>query len=161
MILPLFTDEHEESSPLRQPAQPVVVFDGTLTELARDMADTMYAHRGIGLAANQVGQLCRVLVIDLGRGSRRDPQVFVNPRLRKVRGQQGVEEGCLSVPGIRLTPPRYGWVDVEAQDVQGRPFRVRADGLMAACLQHEMDHLDGILITDRQALGLAPAPGPA
>lgn len=158
MILPLITDDHDESSPLRQVAQPVVVFDASIARLADDMAETMYAHRGIGLAANQVGQLLRMVVIDLGRSSRRSPQVFINPRLRKAKGQQRIEEGCLSVPGVRTTPLRYSRVDVEAQDVTGRPFRLRADGLLAVCLQHEIDHLDGILMTSRQTLGLAPLP---
>jgi peptide deformylase len=155
MILPILTDDHTDS-PLRQRAQEVVAFDDTLRALIANLADTLYASRnGIGLAANQVGVLQRVLVIDLAPdASRRGLQVFINPVIRKATGRRQQVEGCLSLPGKQTQPWRAAKIEVAAVDPHGRPFKLRTEGLMAACLQHEMDHLDGILMTVREQLPL-------
>lgn len=152
MILPILTDFNVPGTLLRQKAEPVTVFDQPTRQLVQDLIDTLYdSPTGIGLAANQVGALSRVMVIDLDRkaGKGRNLRVFINPVLRKGSGHRIMEEGCLSLPGQMTKPQRYGRIEVEAHDVEGRPFRLRADGLMATCIQHEMDHLDGIIMTVR------------
>lgn len=128
---------------LHQVAQPVTVFDDRLRQLAADMAETMYAAPGIGLAATQVNVHERVIVIDLSETKDR-LQVFVNPKIVGSSGERKVyEEGCLSVPGIYDEVERPDRIRVEAFDVHGKPFSVDADGLLSVCLQHEIDHLDG------------------
>lgn len=158
MIRPILTNENDPQSPLRRPALAVTAFDDALKTLVDDLADTLYASRnGIGLAANQIGELQRVLVVDLTPDpiQRRGLQVFVNPVLRKAKGRRQQVEGCLSLPGRQTKPWRAAQIEVAAFDVQGRPFKLRTEGLMAACLQHEMDHLDGILMTVREQLPAA------
>ncbi len=128
---------------LRKIAKPVARFDDRLRTLVADMAQTMYEAQGVGLAATQVDVHERVIVIDTS-DARDDLRVFVNPRvvsasmLRKLS-----EEGCLSVPGIYDEVERPEAVTVEAEDEHGRSFRIEAEGLLAVCLQHEMDHLNG------------------
>jgi len=118
--------------------------------LVTDMIETMHSAPGVGLAANQVGVLERVAVVDLSVG--KDPSalvVLINPRVLSSDGQQLDEEGCLSIPGITELVPRPLQTEVEALNLEGRPFRIRGEGLMARALLHEIDHLDGILFLER------------
>lgn len=128
---------------LQRVARPVTAFDDRLRTLVRDMAETMYAAPGIGLAATQVDVHERVIVIDLSETKDR-LQVFVNPKIVDSSAERKVyEEGCLSVPGIYDEVERPDRIRVEAFDADGQPFTLEADGLLAVCLQHEIDHLDG------------------
>jgi len=123
--------------------------DDKLRQLAKDMAETMYANEGIGLAAPQVGECCRLVVIDItGPEKRENLQFLVNPRVIAVEGSVVSEEGCLSVSNYRSEVTRAERVTVEALDLDGNPVRIEADGLLAVCLQHEIDHLDGVLFID-------------
>jgi len=121
----------------------VACVDDTIRELVRDMAETMYEAPGIGLAATQIDVHLRVIVIDLSE-KRDSLQVFINPEIVSAGGELTVhEEGCLSVPGIFDNVERPGAITVQALDVQGQQFSLQADGLLAVCLQHEIDHLNG------------------
>jgi len=129
---------------LLRPTLPVERFDDELRELLRDMADTMYAASGVGLAANQVGVPLRLFVADLSAGeSRESLKVFVNPVITERRGSQVGEEGCLSFPDVMLEVERAQGVTVEALDADGKPFSFEAEGLLARAVQHECEHLDG------------------
>ena len=132
---------------LRTVAQPVTVFDAALRQLAADMFETMYAAPGIGLAASQVDVHRRLLVADVSE-DKDDPRVLVNPRILEREGAQVYQEGCLSVPGIFADVERAGRIVVQAQDLDGVAFTLETDGLLAVCIQHEMDHLDGKLFVD-------------
>ncbi len=133
---------------LRVKARPVTNFDGQLESFAQDMLATMYHAGGIGLAAVQVNRPQRVIVVDLSE-TREEPRIFVNPELHPVGEEYcDTEEGCLSVPDMRATVRRHARVWVQAQDVQGRSFRTEAEGMLAVCLQHELDHLEGKLFID-------------
>lgn len=127
---------------LHKVAAPVAAVDDEIRDLVRDMAETMYAAPGVGLAATQVDVHKQVIVIDISATHDR-LQVFVNPQIVESRGTSGLEEGCLSVPGIYDKVQRAEWVRVRALDAEGKPFEVEADGLLAVCIQHEMDHLQG------------------
>lgn len=150
---------------LREVSTPVEKFDSELEKLTKDMIETMYDANGIGLAAPQVGVLKRVLVIDTrskdekGRRYQYDemteleaavqqPLVLINPVIVKGEGKTTFDEGCLSVPGYYETVERYLYVEVKAFDVNGKEFIVKSDGLLAICMQHEMDHLEGTLFID-------------
>jgi peptide deformylase len=132
---------------LRTQARPVETFDEALAELVEDLFETMYAEKGIGLAATQVDEHQRVLVMDTSDG-RDSPRAFVNPEILARDGIQVYEEGCLSVPGIYAKVERAEQIRVRAQHPDGSEFEVELDGLEAVCLQHEMDHLDGKLFVD-------------
>lgn len=132
---------------LRTKALPVSTFDAQLKQLAADMLETMYAAPGIGLAATQVNVHRRLLVTDVSE-EHNDPRVLVNPEILHAEGHQTYQEGCLSVPGIFADVERAGLVRVRAQDLDGRWFEFEADGLLAVCIQHEMDHLVGKLFVD-------------
>jgi peptide deformylase len=132
---------------LRTVAKTVDSFDDELQELVRDMHATMYAARGIGLAATQVNVHRRLLVLDVSE-SQDDPRVYVNPEILTSEGSETCEEGCLSVPGIYAEVSRAERIRIRAQDAQGRFFEEDLDGLHAICLQHEMDHLEGKLFVD-------------
>ena len=132
---------------LRQRAEPVIEFNEELRTLVADMAETMYAAPGIGLAAFQVNVPLRVVVMDLSE-ERDNLRVFVNPEIEAVEGTQEYEEGCLSVPGIFATVERVERVRIRALDVDGKPFEEDADGLLSVCIQHEVDHLDGKVFVD-------------
>ena len=123
-------------------AKPVTVVDDALRRLVDDMAETMYAAPGIGLAAVQVNVHKRVIVIDVSE-DKTALRVLINPVIVAREGEQTYEEGCLSVPGIYEKVDRAGSVTVDALDRDGKPFRLQADGLLAVCIQHEIDHLDG------------------
>jgi peptide deformylase len=129
---------------LLRPTSPVEVVDDDIRTLVEDMRDTMYAAPGIGLAANQIGVGLRVFIVDLTAGDEDgNLHVFVNPEVREAEGTEVGEEGCLSFPDVLLDVPRAPRVTVEALDLDGKPFEVTADGLMARAMLHEIEHLDG------------------
>ena len=127
---------------LHKVAAPVTVFDAALKRLVADMAETMYAAPGIGLAATQVDVHKQLIVIDVSE--RHDSLVvLINPEILEASGVSDIEEGCLSLPGIYDTVERAERVKVRAYDQNGNPFTLEAQGLLAVCIQHEMDHLKG------------------
>lgn len=133
---------------LRKPAAEIQEIDEDLRILIDDMFETMYAAEGIGLAGPQVGISRRVLVVDVNEPDR-ERLALVNPRLIETADETAKEEeGCLSIPGLSGAVDRPVRVVVEALDANGEPLRVEADGLLARCLQHEIDHLDGVLFID-------------
>jgi len=132
---------------LRTKAQPVTEFTETLSKLIDDMFETMYAAPGIGLAATQVDFHRRLIVIDVSK-DRNEPLVFINPEILSREGVGVMEEGCLSVPGIFDDIQRAAKVRVRAQDRTGQVFERDLDDVLAVCLQHEMDHLEGKLFVD-------------
>ena len=130
-------------SRLHTVAKPVAVVDDAIRRLVADMAETMYAAPGIGLAATQVDVHLRIIVIDVSE-ARDDLKIFINPEILATSVETKVyEEGCLSVPGIYDEVERPDQVTVKALDLQGKPFTTEADGVLAVCLQHEIDHLNG------------------
>ena len=133
---------------LRKIAAPVEKITPDLERIIQDMFETMYLEEGIGLAATQVNIHKRIIVIDTSE-NHDQPIVLINPELIEKRGETGIEEGCLSVPECRAFVPRAEWVKVRAQDRHGEYFEIETDGLLAICLQHEVDHLDGKLFIDR------------
>jgi len=132
---------------LRKVAAPVAAVTPEIQRLIRDMAETMYAAPGIGLAATQVDVHKRIVVIDISE-ARDDLRVFVNPEILASDGEAECEEGCLSVPGYYERVRRAARVKVRAQDAQGRPFELEADGMLAVCIQHETEHLEGKIFVD-------------
>ncbi|HVO44773.1 MAG TPA: peptide deformylase [Steroidobacteraceae bacterium] len=132
---------------LRTRAQPVTRFDAELGRLVDDMFETMYAAPGIGLAATQVDVHQRVLVIDLSE-EKNQPRVFVNPQILSREGEEQTEEGCLSVPGIFDDVQRAAKIRVRSQDRTGAVIEEDYEGVLAVCIQHEMDHLEGKLFVD-------------
>jgi peptide deformylase len=132
---------------LRTKAQPVVVFDAALQTLIDAMFETMYAAPGIGLAATQVNVHKQLLILDVSEEKNR-PLVLINPKIAAVEGSQVYQEGCLSVPGIYADVERGDRITVEALDRHGQPVAFEAEGLLAVCIQHEMDHLIGKLFVD-------------
>lgn len=140
---------------LKQRAAEVTRFDESLRELAADMHETMHAHKGVGLAGNQIGVLQRILVVDVppeDEAGERVVLTVVNPKLVGKSGSQTDEEGCLSIPGVWQDVTRAQRVTIEAQNEEGAPIRIEAEGYLARALQHELDHLDGILFVDRLSL---------
>jgi len=135
---------------LRKRAEPVASVGPEVRDLISDLFDTMYRERGIGLAAPQVGISLRIFVVDVeGDEGERVKLALVNPRLARSSGSVVGEEGCLSIPGIHADVRRHAEVTFEAQDESGAPITVHAAGLLARALQHELDHLDGVLFIDR------------
>jgi len=135
---------------LRQLSKPIERVDTDLQRLADDMLDTMYDAPGIGLAAVQIGVPRRMLVIDVSReGEEKQPQVFINPEIVKSSDERSVyEEGCLSIPDYYAEVERPATVSVRYLDRNGKEQTVEVDGLLATCLQHEIDHLNGVLFID-------------
>jgi peptide deformylase len=133
---------------LRQPALPVTVFDAVLSKLVDDMFDTMYADDGVGLAANQVGELQRVITIDVSH-QQKQRVCLINPEIIETRGSVCMGEGCLSFPGLYVPVERAAEVTIRAQDVQGEFQQIQADGLLARCILHEIDHINGVVFVDR------------
>jgi peptide deformylase len=127
---------------LKKVATPVAAVTADIRRLVRDLAETMYAAPGVGLAATQVNVHKRVLVIDIS-DHKDDLRVFINPELLAAEGEAECEEGCLSVPGYYDKVTRAARVRVRAQDEHGETFELDAEGLIAVCIQHEMDHLEG------------------
>ncbi|PMH45382.1 peptide deformylase [Vibrio sp. 10N.286.49.B3] len=132
---------------LRTVAKPVESITPELHTVIDNMIETMYDEEGIGLAATQVDFHQRVVVIDVS-DERDQPMVLINPEILEKRGEDGIEEGCLSVPGARALVSRAAEVTVKAQDRDGKAFTFDADDLLAICVQHELDHLDGKLFVD-------------
>jgi peptide deformylase len=138
-LLPIL---HYPDERLHRVAAPVEEINDRIRELVRDMAQTMYAAPGIGLAATQVDVHLQVIVIDVSE-THDQLHVFINPQIVELRGTAECEEGCLSVPGVYEKVTRAQWVRVRAMDAQGTPFELEADGLLGVCIQHELDHLNG------------------
>jgi peptide deformylase len=145
--MPLLPILHFPDHRLRTRAAPVNTVDDTIHTLVDNMFETMYEAPGIGLAATQVDVHKRVIVIDVSE-EKNQPLVFINPELIEKHGSEEMDEGCLSVPGIYETVQRADRVKVRALDRNGEFFELEADGLLAVCIQHEMDHLEGKLFVD-------------
>jgi peptide deformylase len=150
---------------LREVSKPVEKFGADLKTLSEDMLETMYEARGIGLAAPQIGELVRMIVIDTrptdDEGSRykydemsdleksvKQPLILINPEIVTGEGKTTFDEGCLSIPGYYETVQRFNYIEMKAFDVNGNEFIVKTDGLLAICMQHELDHLEGTLFVD-------------
>ena len=132
---------------LRTLAKPVAQVDDALRQLVDDMLETMYAAPGIGLAATQVNVHQQLLVLDVSE-DHNQPMVFINPEILRAEGHQVYQEGCLSVPGIFADVKRAERIAVKALDRDGKAFELEAEGLLAVCIQHEMDHLAGKVFVD-------------
>jgi len=145
---------HYPDKRLRSPGQPVTDFGPALQKLIEDMAETMYAAPGVGLAATQIGEPVRLFIVDTATGDDEpsDLRVFVNPEILERHGDVRWEEGCLSFPGVHEEIDRAERVKVRAQDRDGAAFELEADGLLAVAIQHEHDHLDGKLMVDHLGL---------
>ncbi len=139
---------HYPDPRLREKAAPVEAIDDGLQRLIDDMLETMYNAPGIGLAATQVAVARRVLVLDVSE-ERDQPLVLINPEILEHRGEEEMEEGCLSVPGYYDRVRRAEWIRFRALGRDGDPIEREVDGLLAVCIQHEIDHLDGKLFVDR------------
>ncbi len=134
---------------LRQRARKVRKIGDSIRVLADDMVDTMRHAGGVGLAANQIGVLKRVIVIQLPEDE--EAQVYINPEIVQREGERRVEEGCLSIPGFKATITRSIWVKFRGLDMESKLIRLKAEGLLAQALEHEIDHLNGILYVDHLA----------
>ena len=137
---------------LKQVSKPITEVDDVLRELARDMIEVMYDEPGIGLAAPQVGAGIRMFVIDTewsNEGVGKNPTVVLNPEISDREGEITWEEGCLSVPDYVANVDRHEKITLHASDLDGNPIEETVEGLRAVCIQHEVDHLDGILFIDR------------
>jgi peptide deformylase len=132
---------------LREKAQTVTQFDTSIDQLAKDMLETMYQAPGIGLAATQVNVAKRLLVTDIS-DDKSEPLIIINPKIISDTGSCINEEGCLSFPGIYAKVPRAEEITLEYQDVKGETQQLEADGLLAICIQHEIDHLEGKVFVD-------------
>lgn len=145
---------HYPDKRLRSPGEPVTEFGPELAKLVEDMAETMYAAPGVGLAATQIGEAKRLFIVDIATAADEpsDLRVFVNPEIIARHGVQTWEEGCLSFPGVHEEIERAERVRVRAQDEKGQPFELEAEGLLAVAIQHENDHLDGKLMIDHLGL---------
>jgi peptide deformylase len=132
---------------LRKKAETILAVDDSLRRLADDMLETMYAAKGVGLAATQVDEHKRLIVLDVS-DERNQPLVLINPEILSAEGRAPAEEGCLSLPGIYDKLQRATHIQVRALGRDGEPFEMAADGLLAVCIQHEMDHLEGKLFVD-------------
>lgn len=131
---------------LREKAKPVRKIDRSVTRLIADMVDTMKAAPGVGLAAPQVGVPLRVIVLDVPE---KGVTALVNPQVLRRGGEQACEEGCLSIPGFKAELKRCGWIRVKGQDPEGKEVRLKGEGMLAQILDHEIDHLNGVLYIDR------------
>jgi peptide deformylase len=135
---------------LLQKAEPIKNIDAAVQKLIQDMIDTMYLAPGIGLAANQVGKPLRLIVFDVSpKDQDRNPSIILNPEIIEAEGEQILEEGCLSVPEYYSDVKRSAKVLVRGLDAEGKPVDVCGEGILATVLQHEIDHLDGILFIER------------
>ena len=132
---------------LRNPSKPVMNLDGQVIKLIDAMAETMYCNRGIGLAAPQLGSLNQIMIANLGEGL----LTLINPQIMELKGEESIsgEEGCLSVPGITVEIKRNKKIVVKGTDREGKEVFIEAEDLLARVIQHEIDHLNGILIIDR------------
>lgn len=140
---------HHPDTRLRQVAKPVSLFDDKLRQLVDDLFETMYAAPGVGLAATQVGVPLRVAVMDCSKDpATPERRVMVNPTIEACEALEPMTEGCLSVPEIQDTVPRYRKLVLKAQDEHGKAYEIHAEDLLAQAIQHEIDHLDGKLYID-------------
>jgi peptide deformylase len=138
---------------LRRKSEQVAEFDAEIRAFLDRMNETMIWEKGVGLAANQVGVARRIAVINPDPDNNKTLLRMINPRITAVSDELlTVEEGCLSVPGVRGDVPRHAWVEVLYQDETGKEHRLKAEGLLARIVQHELDHLDGVLFIDRLSL---------
>lgn len=146
-VLPIL---HYPDPRLRTIAKEVTNIDESIKTLIKDMFDTMYHAQGIGLAGTQVDKHLRVVVMDLAKeGEEPRPQVFINPKVTPLTEELGTyKEGCLSIPEVYDDVKRPLRVKIEAMDADGQAFEIDADGLLAVCIQHELDHLNGVLFVD-------------
>jgi peptide deformylase len=141
---------HYPNPRLRERGRRVEALTDEMRQLIDDMAETMYSAPGVGLAATQVGELWQVFVVDCAaEGEASDLRVFVNPEILSTEGKVTFEEGCLSFPGAREEVERAETVRVRAHDREGRQFELEGQGLLAIAIQHEYDHLQGVLMIDR------------
>ncbi|WP_241608242.1 peptide deformylase [Rosenbergiella epipactidis] len=138
---------HYPDERLRKVAKPVAQVTSDIKQIVDDMFETMYAEEGIGLAATQVDIHQRIIVIDVSE-ERNERLVLINPEILSKCGETGIEEGCLSIPEQRALVPRAEKVSVRALNREGEQFELDADGLLAICIQHEIDHLEGKLFID-------------
>ncbi|MGM0599004.1 MAG: peptide deformylase [Candidatus Rifleibacteriota bacterium] len=136
---------HYGESPLRKESEEISEINEEIEKLVEDMFETMYDSNGVGLAAPQVGKNIRLCVIDTGD----DPLIFINPEIIKKSGKEVDDEGCLSLPGLSEKVARATTVVARATDIDGSEFEIEAEGLLARAIQHELDHLDGVLFIDR------------
>lgn len=135
---------------LRELAKPVATVDDSIREIVDNMAETMYAAPGVGLAATQVGVPLRIFVVDTAaEGESSQLRVFINPEILELRGKHLWREGCLSFPDVSEEVKRAEWVRARALDREGKPFELEAEGLLAVAIQHETDHLNGVLMIDQ------------
>lgn len=132
---------------LRKIASPITDVTGKIATLADDMLETMYAAPGIGLAASQVNVHQRLIVVDISN-EKNEPVILINPKIVATEGEREAEEGCLSVPGFYEPVTRPARIEVAAINRNGEPYTMVAEGLLAVCIQHEMDHLEGRLFVD-------------
>ena len=147
--MPLLTIVNCMDSVLRKKCLKVENIDETLVTLADDMIETMYAASGLGLAANQVGVTSDLFVIDVGiEKEKRDPVIIINPIITASEEEVIAEEGCLSIPEIFAQVKRFQYVEVKGYDLKGNELRYEAEGFLARAFQHEMDHLNGVLLWD-------------
>lgn len=144
---------HYPDPRLRQKAEPVAQMTPALQKLVDDMAETMYAAPGVGLAATQIGEPHRIFIVDIAADDEpSELRVFVNPEITARDGECVGPEGCLSFPGITEDIKRSARIHVRAQDRDGKTFELDADGLLAVAIQHELDHLDGVLMVDHMGM---------
>jgi peptide deformylase len=144
-ILPIVKYGHPV---LVKKAKPVGKIDEAVLRLIPAMFNTMYAEPGIGLAAPQVGISLRIMVVDVAPDGKSQPLALINPRIDERKGHIKSEEGCLSFPGIQVTLSRAAYVKMSAVNEKGLPVTIEAEGLLSRCLQHELDHLDGVVMID-------------
>ena len=147
-LLPIITLPNKN---LYNVAEEIQVFDEQLSTLADDMLETMYAAPGIGLAATQIDQHIQLVVLDVSENNDR-PLIMVNPHIVGHQGEQVYEEGCLSIPGIYAKVKRAERIQATYQDVSGKQQEIEADGLLSVCIQHEIDHLKGVLFLDHLSM---------
>lgn len=133
---------------LRKEAKPVEAITDDIHTLIDNMIETMYDDHGVGLAATQVNVHKLIFVLDISE-AHNEPRVFINPKIIAHEGTVDSKEGCLSVPGIFTTVKRHQWIHLSAQDRNGNPFEIKTDGFLAIAIQHEMDHLRGVLFIDK------------
>ncbi len=144
---------HYPDPRLREKGRPIEVVTPAIERLIDDMAETMYAAPGVGLAATQIGEPHRLFIVDISSdGEPSDLKVFINPLIVKTEGEELGPEGCLSFPGVNEDIKRAAKVTVRATGRDGKPFELSADGLLAVAIQHENDHLDGVLMIDKMGV---------
>ncbi len=140
---------HYPDKRLRDPGRPVAEITPTVARLIDDMAETMYAAPGVGLAATQLGEPLQLFIVDIaGEDEPSDLRVFINPQILEKHDETVFQEGCLSFPGVQEEIDRAARIRVRALDRDGRPFELEAEGLLAIAIQHEYDHLQGVLMID-------------